>query len=223
MHVRSRCEYASCVTASDSPLPASYVRWRGSPLGRVTDLLEEQLLLELIGDPTGLDVLDAGCGDGMLMSSLAQRGARMVGLDSDPRMLRAAAERVDSRTGPMRFAHGRAEALPFADASFDRVVAVAVLCFVSDAERAIREMARVLRPGGRLVLGELGPWSLWAVIRRARGWMGHPIWANVRYRSVRVLSALLEAQGLEVTARRGAIYPPLASSKRRAACVRTNG
>lgn len=171
MHVRSRCEYASCVTASDSPLPASYVRWRGSPLGRVTDLLEEQLLLELIGDPTGLDVLDAGCGDGMLMSSLAQRGARMVGLDSDPRMLRAAAERVDSRTGPMRFAHGRAEALPFADASFDRVVAVAVLCFVSDAERAIREMARVLRPGGRLVLGELGPGACGPSFgARAAGW-----------------------------------------------------
>jgi len=199
-------------STDNGPLPDSYVRWRSSPLGRITDLLEEQLLLELIGDPTGLDVLDVGCGDGMLMRSLARRGARMVGLDSDPRMLRAAAGRVDSLTGPMRFARARAQALPFADDSFDRVVAVAVLCFVSDADRAIHEMARVLRPAGRLVLGELGPWGIWTAFRRVRGWMGHPIWSNVRYRSARVLSALLEAQGLEVTTRRGAIfYPPLAS------------
>lgn len=192
-------------------LPASYERWRESPLGRITDRLEEQLLLELIGDPAGLDVLDVGCGDGSLLNMLAQRGSLAVGIDSDPRMLRAAARRANAMSSSIRLVYGKAETLPFADASFDRVVAVSMLCFVSDAGRAIREMARVLRPGGRLVMGELGPSGVWTMVRRIRGWLGHPTWANVRYRSARELAGLFEAQGLEVPTCRGAIfYPPSA-------------
>jgi len=199
----------------DNPMLASYARWRGSPLGRITDQLEEQLLLELIGDPCDLDVLDVGCGDGLLASTLAQRGARVTGVDSDPRMLRAAAQRARRQSGCMRFDQGDAQALPYADASFDRVIAVAMLCFVPDANRAVREMARVLRPDGELVLGELGPWSLWSMVRRVRGLLGHPVWSEVHYRSANALTALCEAQGLEVMAKRGAIYyPPLASIAR---------
>lgn len=54
---------------------------------------------------------------------------------------------------------GDLNVLPFADLSFDLVTAITVLCFVPDARRAAAEMVRVLRPGGRLVLGELGWYS----------------------------------------------------------------
>jgi ubiquinone/menaquinone biosynthesis C-methylase UbiE len=64
---------------------------------------------------------------------------------------------------------GRAEQLPFEDASFDLVIAVTVLGFVPDAQRAVGEMARVLVPGGRVVLGELGRYSVRAAERRVRG------------------------------------------------------
>lgn len=192
-------------------LPASYERWRNSQLGRITDQLEEQLLFELIGDPVSLDILDVGCGDGLLLNTLAQRGARATGLDGDPRMLRAAARRAEATSSSICLVHGKAEMLPFADASFDRVVAVAMLCLVPDAGRVISEMARVLRPGGKLVVGELGPSGVWAMARRIRGWLGHPTWANVRYRNARELTRLLEAQKLEAATCRGAIfYPPSA-------------
>ncbi len=71
-------------------------------------------------------------------------------------------------------------------------------------------MARVLRPGGRLVLGELGRWSLWAMIRRLRGWFGSATWTAARFRTASELRALVEQAGLSVTTICGAVfYPPI--------------
>ncbi len=99
---------------------------------------------------------------------------------------------------------------PFPDASFDTVVAITVLCFVADAAAAVREMARVLRPGGHLVLGELGRWSVWAMSRRLRAWLGAATWKTARFRTAGELRALLEQSGLCVTTPRGAVfYPPI--------------
>ena len=69
----------------------AYAGWRASTLGRITDRLEDVLLRDLLGDVAGRAVLDLGCGDGKLAVRLAALGARVVGLDPDPAMLRAAA------------------------------------------------------------------------------------------------------------------------------------
>ena len=150
--------------------PQSYALWRSTDLGAITEALEQRLILDLMGDLAGRRVLDVGCGDGALAYAAALRGAEAVGVDPDSAMLAAARSRVAETGVGATFLEGRAEHLPFPDASFDVVVAVTVLCFVSDAMAAMREMTRVLRPGGQLVIGELGRWSLWAVSRRVRGW-----------------------------------------------------
>lgn len=117
---------------------SAYARWRASALGRITDRLEESLLTELLGDVRGRALLDVGCGDGLRAIQMAAAGARVVGLDVDPAMLRTAAA-----TGiGVAFAAGRVQALPFPDARYDLVVAVTVLCFVPDAGAAFREIAR---------------------------------------------------------------------------------
>jgi hypothetical protein len=71
-------------------------------------------------------------------------------------------------------------------------------------------MARVLRPGGRLVLGELGRWSLWATSRRLRAWLGATTWKAAHFRTAEELRALLQQAGLSVVTVRGAVfYPPI--------------
>ncbi len=190
-------------------LTGSYVRWRSSRLGRITDELESQLLFDLVGPVPGKTLLDVGCGDAALAAEFARRGATVTGLDKDPAMLAAARQRIEHDGAQLQLVEGQAENLPFANASFDYILAVTVLCFVRDAERAIAEMARVLKPGGKLVIGELGRWSLWAAYRRIRGWFGDPTWRVAMFRTSTELLQLARAVGLDAIEIRGAAhYPP---------------
>jgi ubiquinone biosynthesis O-methyltransferase len=188
--------------------PDLYAEWRRSTIGEITDQLERRLILELIGDVTGKQVLDVGCGDGMLAVELAIRGAQVTGIDASETMIRAARERARREDADVPFEVAAAQRLPFPEARFDRVTAITILCFVDDATPVFREIARVLRPGGKLVIGELGRWSSWAAMRRIRAWLGSPVWRRGRFRSARELRSLAEQAGLQVEIVRGAIYYP---------------
>ncbi len=99
----------------------------------------------------GQRVLDVACGTGALTCVAAERVAprgAVVGLDANPAML-AVARR---KPAAIEWRDGRAESLPFADASFDAVVSQFGLMFFDDKVGAFREMRRVLRPGGRLAV-----------------------------------------------------------------------
>ena len=208
--VRRTSDEDAQIDEATAALPESYRRWRASRMGRITDKLERDLILELCGKVAGLQVLDVGCGDGDLAVSLRRVGAEVTGLDADSRMLCAAQERLRSAALSMSLVRGDLSALPFADESFDLVTAIAVLCFVPDARTAMAEMARVLRPGGRLVLGDLGRYSAWAAFRRVRGWLGSATWRAARFRSARDLRRLVEHAGLSVATLRGSVfYPPV--------------
>lgn len=161
------------------------------------------------GHLAGKRVLDVGTGDGTYAIEAAARGADVVGLDASAGNLAAAKSRASARGLAIALGEGRAEALPFGARTFDVVLAVTVLCFVPEPERALAEMSRVLTPGGRLVLGELGRRSVWAAARRVRGWLGSPLWREARFRSRRELVALATGAGFDVERVRGCVfYPP---------------
>ena len=188
--------------------PESYAQWRASELGATTERLERQLILELLGDVTGREVLDVGCGDGDLALEFAARGAIVTGIDASAEMISVAEGRVKESNADVSFKVALAENLPFPSGQFDAVTAVAILCFVVDAGPVFREIARVLRPNGRLVIGELGKWSTWAAARRIRGWLGSPLWRQGHFRTANELRALAEQAGLAVESVRGAVYYP---------------
>lgn len=113
--------------------------------------LLDPVMLELCAARPGLRALDVGCGEGRFSRMLRERGVETIGLDPTEKLILAA--RQCDPQGDYRL--GRAESLPFADASFDLVVSYLVLIDVPDFRAAIREMARVLRPGGKLVVANL--------------------------------------------------------------------
>ncbi len=99
----------------------------------------------------GERVLDCGCGTGVFLDAAAatQPNAVFTGLDLTPEMLKSARRRLANHAG---LAGGLAEVLPFADEVFDMVVSVSVFHFIRAPRNALREVRRVLKPGGRLVL-----------------------------------------------------------------------
>ena len=109
-------------------------------------------LVDLLAPEPDSRILDVGCGSGALVRLLAQwlgEGARIDAVDVNPFLSREAAALAADLGARIRFAPGSATALPFADETFDCVFSVTVLeeC---DADKAIREMMRVTRPGGRI-------------------------------------------------------------------------
>jgi len=198
------------IAATLNALAPAYANWRRSTLGRITDALEERLLLDRIGPARGLCILDVGCGDGVLATRLAQDGAQVTGLDASADMLAAAHRRARAAGVEVDLVEGVAGNLPFPTGQFDCVVSVATLCFVDDPRPTIREMVRVLKPGGRLILGELGRWNLWAAQRRVKGWLGSKLWSAAHFRSRSDLIALAHQAGLKDAVVTGAVfYPPL--------------
>jgi 2-polyprenyl-3-methyl-5-hydroxy-6-metoxy-1,4-benzoquinol methylase len=109
--------------------------------------------LELAGVKIGGAVLDAGCGGGGMPLSFAEEASRVVGIDLAPRF-HDAGHRLAIERGiqHLYFAQADGQALPFSDASFDMVLSHAVIEHVADASRYLRELARVLKPGGFMYL-----------------------------------------------------------------------
>ncbi|ABG03101.1 phosphatidylethanolamine N-methyltransferase / phosphatidyl-N-methylethanolamine N-methyltransferase [Rubrobacter xylanophilus DSM 9941] len=97
------------------------------------------------------EVLEVAVGTGLNLP-LYPEGVRLTGIDISPAMLARARERAAALGRKAALVEGDAQALPFPDASFDTVVCTLSLCSIPDDRRAVAEMKRVLRPGGRLLL-----------------------------------------------------------------------
>jgi 2-polyprenyl-6-hydroxyphenyl methylase/3-demethylubiquinone-9 3-methyltransferase len=99
-------------------------------------------------DWQGRDVLDLGCAGGFMAEALGQRGAHVTGIDPAAEAIHAA--RAHARLSGLRIGYdiGVGEALPYDDATFDAVVCVDVLEHVTDLNKVLSQVARVLRPGG---------------------------------------------------------------------------
>jgi SAM-dependent methyltransferase len=122
-----------------------------------------EAVLDAAGAGPGTRLLDVGCGSGLTLVLARERGALPSGVDISPGLLGIARDRLphaDLREADI-------ESLPFGDAAFDAVTGVNAFQFAGDPRRALREAARVTRPGGHVVA------SLFAAPERSQGTVAH--------------------------------------------------
>jgi ubiquinone/menaquinone biosynthesis C-methylase UbiE len=136
-----------------------YERERHDGYHALIDELESDLVVPLARDR---EVLEIGCGTGLILRRVAPVARRAVGLDLSEGMLRRARERG------LEAIKGTATELPFGEGEFDLVYSFKVLSHVRDLDRALREAARVTRPGGELMLEFYNPLSLRYLAKRLR-------------------------------------------------------
>jgi SAM-dependent methyltransferase len=129
--------------ASEERLRRRAAAFTGASRGQ---LEPQALVVDALRELGARRVLEVGCGWGDLAARVAEEtGAEVVAVDLAPRMVELARERgVDARVGDV-------QELPFADGEFDAAIAAWMLYHVPDLDRAVAELARVLRPGGRLL------------------------------------------------------------------------
>ena len=172
-------------------LPGRYDRM-GGVMSFGQDPRWRRALVEAIDPQPGERVLDVATGTGMVALALASRGCEVVGVDQSEQMLAGARAKLEARpqlAGRVRFVRGEAERLPFADGEFDALTFTYLLRYVDDRAATMSELARVVRPGGRIGMVEFGvPGSaplraLWRIYTRAGlpliGRLASPSWAEV--------------------------------------------
>jgi demethylmenaquinone methyltransferase/2-methoxy-6-polyprenyl-1,4-benzoquinol methylase len=159
-----------------SGLPGHYDRM-GAALSFGQDPRWRAALVRAIDPRPGQRILDVATGTGMVAFALARRGAgAVVGLDQSEAMLAGARSRLEASpefAGRLTFMRGEAERLPFHDGEFDALTFTYLLRYVDDSAATMGELARVVRPGGRIGMVEFGVPSrpllrgLWRVHTRA--------------------------------------------------------
>jgi len=138
----------------------TYERERHHGYHRLIDELELELVRRY---GAGRDVFEAGCGTGLLLREAATFARTATGLDLSRGMLGAARQRG------LRVVQGSLTEVPLPSASVDLVYSMKVLAHVPPIERAVAELARLVRPGGHLLLEFYNPWSLRYLAKRVGG------------------------------------------------------
>ena len=196
-----------------SSLAPTYDDWYKTPLGSLCDKLEKDAVFSLADVKEGELVLDVSCGTGNYSLELKRRGARVIGLDISSEMLSIAKKKAEREGLKIDFIRADAAMPPFKNYSFDLITSILILEFSDSPDKMIEEWINLLKPDGRMVVGFLNKYSLWALKRRLKSIFKESIWTKARFYSANEMQKLLADAGLKSIESREVIYFPPVENK----------
>lgn len=188
------------------------LRIRMDPIVEYEHRVRSRMVVFMVDAKPNELILDVGCGNARDLIQIAKKGARCIGIDLSPKMIQEARkELLKHGISNVRLEIGDATELVFPDKMFDKVYASEVLEHISNYARAISEMARVLRPGGYLVVTTPNRRSLYGFDRYVIGEKlirrksRHPYDA---WKTFDELTSALDDNGLKINSFSGVCYMP---------------
>ncbi len=198
-------------------LAEKYADWYQTPRGNYVGENEYSCLKNNIGDCSGKKIIEVGCGTGFFLRRFAEQAQETVGFDLTAGMLSRGRKIAEAEGLKINFIQGDIlKGLPFQDDYFDIVYSNSMIEFFSDikeAKKALEEMWRVLKPGGKFVIGVLNKESTWAYKRTAETMEKDTIFSEGKFYSWAEFNKLMQNFG-EVKIESTLFVPPYFKKKK---------
>jgi ubiquinone/menaquinone biosynthesis C-methylase UbiE len=167
-----------------------YDNWYQTKMGSFVDQVETKAALDLFQPQSGENILDIGCGTGNFSLKLAKKTCRVTGIDISQPMLDKAAKKAKKLDLDIEFKKGNALNLDFEDNHFDSVFSMAAVEFIKDLEAAFVEMKRVVKPGGKILIGTIRKDSDWGSLYIKQAQKDGSVFSNAVFREPKDLKKL---------------------------------
>ena len=174
----------------DQKAAVEYDSWYQTKLGNFVDEVETKIAFDLFEPKAEEKILDVGCGTGNFSIKLAQKGCEVTGIDISEPMLEKAAEKAKKLNLDIDFKKANVVNLEFEDNHFDSVFSMAAVEFISDPEKAMQEMKRVVKPGGKILLGTIRKDSDWGEIYKKQAQKEDSVFSDADFKEPKDLKKL---------------------------------
>lgn len=169
---------------------STYDEWYATPLGRYADEAETRCALNLFKVFRGMKILDVGCGTGNFSLKLARKGCQVTGIDLSEKMLSLARKKAKEEGLPVIFCLMDAADLQFRNETFDGVISMTSFEFMEEPEKTMKEMLRVLKKGGSLLIGTINRESSWGEMYLSAGEKKESVFSHARLKTLDELKTL---------------------------------
>ena len=165
-------------------IAAQYDDWYSQKKGHFIDRVETDLAFAMLKLEPGMRVLDVGCGTGNFSMKLAGMGCVVTGIDISEEMLKVARGKAAEKSLSISYLQMDATELGFDDGAFDVVLAMAAVEFIKDIARAVKEMFRVAKVGGQILIGTINADSEWGEYYQTKKMQGDSIYRYADFKTI---------------------------------------
>lgn len=170
-------------------IAAEYDDWYSQKKGAFVDRVETDLALSMLKLESGMTVLDVGCGTGNFSMKLAGMGCIVTGIDVSEEMLNVAREKAAEKSLSISYLQMDATELIYQEEIFDAVVSIAAVEFIEDTAQAVKEMFRVAKVGGQILIGTINADSDWGDYYQAKKLQENSIYRYAAFKTIDDLKA----------------------------------
>lgn len=170
-------------------------------------------LKQILGDPKGLNILDIGCGGGLVCEPLSRLGAKVTGIDADANAIRAASAHANEQGLGIIYRHAAVEDLVERGEQFDAVLALEILEHVSDPKIFVELCSKLVKPEGKIVFSTLNrTWKSYGLgifmAEKLLGWAPEGTHEWEKFVKPSELARMGEKAGLTLSDASGLVYKP---------------